>query len=135
MLLMIVRIICLNTVVSTKPSLQPNHTNTSYSHPSSPLKAASNNDVIEFYDRDKPYFEFTPYSEHTVCLDGILWKTLNHYFQAQKFNSNNEKRKIADVHTPDRATYLANTELKKVGRLVYYLPVFLNFIIHHVLVF
>ena len=120
MLLMIVRIICLNTVVSTKPSLQPNHTNTSYSHPSSPLIAASNNDVIEFYGRDKPYFEFTPYSEHTVCLDDILWKTLNHYFQAQKFNSNNEKRQIADAPTPDRATYLANNELKKVVRLFYY---------------
>ena len=126
MLLMIVRTECLNTVLSTKPSSQPNNTNTSYSHSSSPLKAASNNDVIEFYDKDKPYFEFTPYSEHTVCLDDILWKTLNHYFQAQKFTSNNEKRKIADAPTPDRATYLANNELKKVVRLFYYSPVFLN---------
>ena len=133
MLLMIVRTECLNT--STKPSLQPNNTNTYYSHPSSPLIAASNNDVIEFYDKDKLYFEFTPYSEHTVRLDGISWKTLNHYFQAQKFTSNNEKRQIADARTPDRATYLANNELEKVVRLFYYLPVFLNFIIYYVLVF
>ena len=122
MLLVIVRRECSNTVVSTKPSLQPNHTNTSYSHPSSPLIATPNNDVIEFYDRDKPYFEFTPYSEHTVCLDGISWKTLNHYFQAQKFNSNNEKRQIAAAFTPKRATYLANIDLRKVVRFsVFYL--------------
>ena len=83
---------------------------------------SSNNDVIEFYDKDKPYFEFTPYSEHTVRLDGISWKTLNHYFQAKKFTSNNEKRKIADAPTPDRATYLANNELEKVIRFsVFYL--------------
>ena len=132
MLLMIVRTECLNT--STKPSLQPNNTNTYYSHPSSPLKAAPNNDVIEFYDKDKPYFEFTPYSEHTVCLDGFLWKTLNHYFQAQKFTSNNEKRKIADARTPDRATYIAYTELKKVGGLFYNLILFLN-LYYTVLVF
>ena len=132
MLLMFVRTECLNTVVSTKPSLQPNNTNTSYSHPSSPLKATPNNDAIEFYGRDKLYFEFTPYSEHTIYLDDFLWKTLNHYFQAQKFTSNNEKRQIADAPTPDRATYLANNELKKVVRLFYYSPVSLNFIIHHV---
>ena len=92
-------------------SLQPNHISTSL-NPSSPKP--SNDNVIEFYDRDKPYFEFTPYSRHTVYLDGILWRTLNHYFQAQKFTSEKEKKKIADTTTPDRATYMANMELKQV---------------------
>ena len=85
-----------------------------FSHPSSPKIIPPNDDVIEFYDQDKPYFEFTPYSRHTVHIDGITWKTLTHYFQAQKFSSKNEIRKIADAPTPIRATYLANTELKKV---------------------
>ena len=74
----------------------------------------SKDDVIEFYDKDKQYFEFTPYSRHTIYIDGFTWKTLTHYFQAQKFTSNNKKRQIADAPTPVRATYLANTELKKV---------------------
>ena len=103
---------CLKAVDS-KPSLQPNHTSTSYSYsPTSPLKSASSHDVIEFFGKDKPYFGFTPYSRHSVYLDGIVWKTLNHYFQAQKFTSNNEKQKIKDAPTPDRATYIANNELK-----------------------
>ena len=108
-----VRSECLKSVES-KSSLQPNHTNTSYSHHSSTKVISSNDDVIEFYSEGKPYFEFTPYSKHSVYLDGILWNTLNHYFQAQKFTSNKEKGKIVDATTPMRATYLANIELKKV---------------------
>ena len=105
---------CLNAVDS-KPSLPTNHTNTSYPYsPTSPLKCASSPDVIEFFGDKSPYFEFTPYSRHSVSLDGIAWNTLNHYFQAQKFTSNNEKRKIKDAETPMRATYLANNELKRV---------------------
>ena len=111
-LLMRIRSECLKAVDS-KSSLPTNHTNTSYSYsPTSPLKCASSPDVIEFYNKDKPYFEFTPYSRHSVFLDDFLWNTLNHYFQAQKFTSNNEKRKIKDAPTADRATYIANNELK-----------------------
>ena len=104
--------------VDSKSSLPTNHTNTSYpySHPTSPLKSASSPDVLEFFDKDKAYFEFTPYSSHSLFLDGILWKTLNHYFQAQKFVSDKEKRKIADALTADNAAFLANSysELRKV---------------------
>ena len=108
-----VRSDCLKSVES-KSSLQPNYTNTSYSHHSSTKIISSNYDVIEFYDEAKPYFEFTPYSRHTVYLDDILWKTLNHYFQARKFTSKKEKQRIADTTTPERATYMANMELKQV---------------------
>ena len=54
--------------VDSKSSLQTNHTSTSYpnSHPTSPLKSASNHDVLEFFDKDKAYFEFTPYSSHSL---------------------------------------------------------------------
>ena len=86
----------------------------SYSHLSSLNIMPSNDDVIEFYNKDKPYFEFTPYSKHAVFLDGIMWKTLTHYIQAQKFTSTNEKRKIADASTPDRATFIADIALRKV---------------------
>ena len=91
--------------VDSKSYLQPNHAS---------IKSTPNDDVIEFYDKDKPYFEFTPYSDHTVSLDGIVWKTLNYYFRAQKFSSNNEMQKITDAPTPVRATYNANNELKRV---------------------
>ena len=83
-------------------------------NPTSPLKSASSPDVIEFFGDKSPYFEFTPYSRHSVFLDDFLWNTLNHYFQAQKFTSNTEKRKIKDAETPMMATYLANNELIQV---------------------
>ena len=109
--------------VESRSSLQLSHTNTSCSNP------LSTNDVIKFYDKDKPYFEFTPYSKHTVYLDNILWKTLNHYFQAQKFASNNDKRKIADAPTPVRATYLAKNELKQVWfTILFTCMVYLNYL-------
>ena len=85
-----------------------------YSHLSPPKIMPSYDGVIEFYNKDKPYFEFTPYSKHAVFLDGIMWKTLTHYIQAQKFTSTNEKRKIADASTPDRATFIADIALRKV---------------------
>ena len=97
--------------VESKSSLQPSHTSTSYSNNSSLKIISSNEDVIEFHDEDKPYFEFSPHSNHNVYLDGIAWKTLNHYFQAQKFTTKKEKNEIADTPTPDRATYLANKKV------------------------
>ena len=127
-LLMKVRSECSKSVES-KSSLQLSHTNTSCSNPSSTKLIPSNEDVIEFYYTDKPYFEFTPYSRHTVYLDNILWKTLNHYFQAQKFASNNDKRKIADAPTPVRATYLAKNELKQVWfTILFTCMVYLNYL-------
>ena len=54
------------------------------SHGLSPLKKFSAN-VIEFYDKDDPYYEFTNFYWCLVVIDGKTWSTTEHYFQAQKF--------------------------------------------------
>ena len=54
------------------------------SHGLSPLKKSSAN-VIEFYDKDDPYYEFTNFYWCLVVIDGKTWNTTEHYFQAQKF--------------------------------------------------
>jgi ribA/ribD-fused uncharacterized protein len=42
--------------------------------------------VIEFYDKHSDYYEFTNfYQGERIELDGMSWKTAEHYFQAQKF--------------------------------------------------
>lgn len=44
--------------------------------------------VINFYNRDEPYYEFTNFwDRHPIVLDGQTWQTSEHYFQAQKFIS------------------------------------------------
>ncbi|KAI0266409.1 hypothetical protein BC834DRAFT_969444 [Gloeopeniophorella convolvens] len=40
---------------------------------------------IYFYDRDKPYFEFTNFSLHSMEYNGSLYATAEHLFQALKF--------------------------------------------------
>ncbi|KAI6657308.1 Riboflavin biosynthesis protein PYRR, chloroplastic-like [Oopsacas minuta] len=102
------------TELQSNPAYERNHSNSSYSPQNDKLFGlSSNRDVIEFYDEHKPYFGFTPYSMDNVRLDGVLWRTLNHYFQAQKFPHDVHREKINDYITPQKATYAAKVELKK----------------------
>lgn len=40
---------------------------------------------IRFYNSDEPYYEFTNFYKVMIKVDGVLWPTTEHYFQAQKF--------------------------------------------------
>lgn len=41
---------------------------------------------IYFYDKDKPYYQFTNfYCDQPIVIDEKQWRTTEHYFQAQKF--------------------------------------------------
>ncbi|CAF1297871.1 unnamed protein product [Rotaria sordida] len=40
---------------------------------------------IYFYDLDEPYGEFSNFYAAPIELDGYIWPTSEHYFQAQKF--------------------------------------------------
>jgi ribA/ribD-fused uncharacterized protein len=40
---------------------------------------------IRFYETDKAYGCFSNFSRHPVSIDGLIWPTSEHYFQAQKF--------------------------------------------------
>ena len=42
--------------------------------------------TINFYHKTDPYYEFTNFYERKpIEIDGVKWKTSEHYFQAQKF--------------------------------------------------
>ncbi|MCA9390377.1 NADAR family protein [candidate division WWE3 bacterium] len=60
-------------------------------------------DVIAFYDESKEYFEFANYYPAPILLDGTIWSTVEHYFQAQKTNIPEWKEKIRSAENPDEA--------------------------------
>ena len=52
------------------------------------LGACQNEARVMFYDKDKPYYEFTNFYEPPggITIEGFNWPTTEHYFQAKKFN-------------------------------------------------
>jgi len=50
--------------------------------------------TIYFYTTNNEFGEFSNFSKHGVELDGLWWKTTEHYFQAQKFLDQEYKEKI-----------------------------------------
>ena len=59
--------------------------------------------TIYFYSsREDPYGCFSNFSKHDFELDGNLWKTNEHYFQAQKFTYSDPEwfKKIVDTKNP-----------------------------------
>ncbi|KAI0300494.1 DUF1768-domain-containing protein [Multifurca ochricompacta] len=45
----------------------------------------SSKEPIYFYDSDKPFYEFTSFSDHPVEYHGLFYPTAEHLFQAFKF--------------------------------------------------
>ena len=84
-----------NLLSELRTSMQPGgylHKSSSVAPETSPLKTLTptRHDDIFFFSEAKAYFDFTPYSQHRMFLDGNFWQTVGHYFQAQKFLGNPE---------------------------------------------
>jgi ribA/ribD-fused uncharacterized protein len=47
----------------------------------------SHQNRIYFYEKGKPYYEFTNFFPAPIWIDGELWPTSEHYFQSQKFRN------------------------------------------------
>ena len=74
-----------------------------------------NPDAIYFYKEYGKYGFLASYSEHGFFKDGIFWKTLEHYYQAQKFYDKEIIKKIIDAKTPKEASMIGrdkNNRLK-----------------------
>ena len=56
---------------------------------------------VRFYDLNAAYGEFSNFHAAPVTLDGHVWRTSEHYFQAQKFISDEKHyRHILGLATP-----------------------------------
>ena len=64
--------------------------------------------TIYFYTRTDEYGDFCNFSSHGFELDGKYWRTVEHYFQAQKFAGTEQEETVRRARTP--------ADAKKLGR-------------------
>jgi ribA/ribD-fused uncharacterized protein len=65
--------------------------------------------AIYFYVPGERYGAFSNFSRHGVELDGAWWPTVEHFFQAQKFEDPAYREKIRTVALPRDAKNLGRT--------------------------
>jgi len=72
------------------------------------LDGASERDGdVLFYHSDQPHGELSNFSAHAVFLDGRIWPTTEHYYQAQKFAGTAREEEVRCAPTPTLAKRLA----------------------------
>ena len=49
------------------------------------LELKTSRKQINFYKTKEPYGEFSNFARYPVLIDGLIWPTTEHYYQAQKF--------------------------------------------------
>jgi ribA/ribD-fused uncharacterized protein len=69
---------------------------------------------ILFYDKSKPYYEFTNFYPAPITVDGLPWPTSEHYYQAMKFTDKNVQDAIRQSETPRGAFNEAQKNQDKV---------------------
>ncbi len=65
--------------------------------------------TIYFYKVNEPYGCFSNFSPHSIQLQGEKWKTVEHYYQAQKFLGSIDEENsliIKSAPTPEQAAAL-----------------------------
>lgn len=93
-------------MVNTHPNIRPE--NEAYLHTKNqklghmlPLDSAVNTLApIFFYHSDQPWGELSNFSRHAVFINGVIWPTTEHYYQAQKFASTETQDLIRCAPTP-----------------------------------
>lgn len=66
-------------------------------------------DTIYFYAQTDPYAEFSNFAPFGVEMEGIYWRTVEHFFQAMKFNDAAYREKIRGAVKPKDAKVLGMT--------------------------
>lgn len=69
----------------------------------------NNTRTILFYRQDEPYGEFSNFSSHPFKLNGRMWPTSEHYFQAQKFAGTEHEETVRNAKTPSVAAKLGRS--------------------------
>jgi hypothetical protein len=64
---------------------------------------------ILFYRQNDSYGEFSNFSAHPFKLNGRVWPTSEHYFQAQKFAGTEHEEAVRNAKTPSMAAKLGRS--------------------------
>ena len=60
-------------------------------------------DIIKFYKVNEPYGFLSNFAPYPIFIDNKLWKTVEHYFQANKFDDETIRLKINELNSPMEA--------------------------------
>jgi len=67
------------------------------------------NTAIYFYSANEPFNEFSNFSRYGIEMAGLWWPTVEHYFQAQKFEDAEYQERIRNAHDPKTAADLGRS--------------------------
>jgi len=70
-------------------------------------------EVITFYSVSDPFGEFSNFAPYPISVDGDLWPTSEHYFQAQKFDDEAYRKRIRKSDSPMIAARLGRSRKQK----------------------
>ena len=65
--------------------------------------------TIFFYTKTDAYGDFSNFSKHGIEVDGLWWPTVEHYFQAQKFEDKEYQEQIRTAHSSKQAAELGRS--------------------------
>ena len=65
--------------------------------------------TVYFYAQTDPYAEFSNFAPFGVAMDDLWWPTVEHYFQAQKFDDPAYRERIRAAQKPKDAKALGMT--------------------------
>lgn len=111
-----------SSAVNTNPNIRPE--NKAYLHTKNhklghtlPLEnKRDSSSPIYFYHSDQPWGALSNFSRHSVFIDGTIWPTTEHYYQAQKFESKHHQETVRCAETPMLAKSLAYTLVDSYGK-------------------
>ena len=72
--------------------------------------------AIHFYSLGDEYGEFSNFALYPIKLDGRVWPTSEHYFQAQKFKDNKLRERVRKAKTPGEAARLGRSRKNPLRR-------------------
>lgn len=73
-------------------------------------------DIVNFYSVSDEFGEFSNFAGFPIKLDGKLWPTTEHYFQAQKFEDQVYREKIRKTASPMIAARLGRSRKQPLRR-------------------
>lgn len=71
---------------------------------------------IKFYSTQDEFGEFSNFAHFPIKLDGKMWHTIEHYFQAQKFTDKQYQEKIRTEKSPMIAARLGRDRKQKLRK-------------------
>lgn len=66
-------------------------------------------DTVYFYAQTDAFSEFSNFAPYGIAMDGVWWRTVEHYFQAQKFHDQQYRERIRLANRPKDAKALGMT--------------------------